>query len=131
MPAITGSTGVVSIKVSGNEVFFHANLWSLDWPLEAHDVTEFASTEGYQDTAMGLGQAAGSASGWYQDAGGSEVALNHTHLITDGAAFIMTASTGRTWTFTGNILTASLGSEKGVATPWSCTYEATTAPVPA
>lgn len=129
MAAVNGSTGSVSIKISDGEVFFHANQWSGDWPIEMHEVTEFDSAEGYDDMTPGLGEFSGSASGWYQDATSPDIPLDHSDIITDGAAFILTASTGRTWTFTGNILSLNLESEKGVPTPWSCTFKATTAPV--
>lgn len=131
MAAINGNTGSVSIQVSGGEVFFHANKWGLDWPLEMQDITEFASVDGYKEMTPGLGKATGTASGFYQDSAGSEVALDHSDIIADGASFILTASTGRTYTFTGNILTLNLGSEIGVPTPWSCTWEAIVAPVTA
>lgn len=131
MAAENGNTGSVSIQVSGGEVFFHANAWTLDWDHEMHDVTEFASTAGYKDMIPGLTKATGTASGWYQDSSGAEVALDHSDLVSDGAAFVLTASTGNTWTFTGNILSFNLESEKGVPTPWSCTFEAIVDPVPA
>lgn len=126
MAAINGSTGSVSIKVGGDEVFLHANQWSGDWPIEMHEVTAFDSTPGYDDMTPGLGEFSGSVSGWYQDA--AEDPLDHSDIITDGAAFILTASTGRTYTFTGNLLSLNLESEKGVPTPWSATFKATTAP---
>jgi predicted secreted protein len=129
MAAITGSAGSVSLdEGASGEIFLHVDRFSMDAPREMHDITDFDTVTGWSDMTPGLVKWTGTLEGFYQDA--AEDALVATELNTDTADMVLTASTGRTYTWSGvvTIRDVNFTTETGVPNRWTAAFTANGSP---
>jgi hypothetical protein len=118
MAAIMGITG--SISATGDNVMLLTKAWSFDWTREIHDASTFAGGE-YDVTLPGLHGLSGRAEGWLDDT----TAISLASFKTDGLTFVLTASSGRTYTFAGIFSNFSPTSELNAVNSWSASFEST------
>lgn len=123
MAAINGVTGSVSlVEGASGEILLHVDRFSMSAPREMSVVTTFDSTDGWDDQTPGLVKWTGNLEGFYQDAGGD--ALVASEIQTDTATLVLTASTGRTYTWTANAVIRDLNFDVEVGVPgrWTAAF---------
>ncbi len=123
MSAINGVTGSVSLVEGGSgEILLHVDRFSMLGPREMHVVTTFDSADGWDDQTAGLVKWTGTLEGFYQDAEGD--ALVASEIQTDTATLVLTASTGRTYTWSSNAVIRDLDFNVGVGVPgrWTAAF---------
>jgi len=131
MASFSGKSGAVTLDAGGagaDVIFFHISGWTMDWSREDHVITDFDSTEGWDDVTVGLAKITGTLEGFYQDA--AEAALDEADLILDGMDMVLTAKSGKTFTFSAcvDLRNFNLTSEVGVPNRWTASFVANAAP---
>lgn len=124
MAAINGTTGTISLGTAiPAGLVALASRWSADLTRETADVTPFdpgAADDNARVNIGGLQTMSGTAEGFLDSA----VKFVTSVFDTDGAAaeFVLTASTGRTYTFQGIVTGFSPSAEVGVPNSWTCSF---------
>lgn len=133
MSQITGKTGSVILVTSGgtpgtDDIFLHIDKFTLNAPREDFDATTFDSPDEWEERVVGLVTWQGTIEGFYQDAGGA--ALNVADLSVDDADLTLTASTGRTYAWSGNVTIGNFdqNAQTGVPGRWTATFQANGTP---
>lgn len=110
MAAIHGNTGNFSAIVAAAEVFALVRSWSGGYSRTNFDVTTFSDST-FRTQIVGLANFQGLLEGFI-DVSASQ-ATNFTNWQSDAVAFILTASTGRTFTFTGQFKSYDIDVQTG------------------
>ena len=118
MAAITGNTGSIVGPTGVTNLLLNAHEWSADWELDMADCSDFAGGE-WEKCAPTLQKLVGRASGWCDT---SQVPVVAT-FESDAVSFVMTASTGRTYTFTGGYGNFQVTGKVGEMVSWTCGFE--------
>lgn len=118
MAAITGNTGNIVGPTGGTNLLLNPTDWSADWDIEMKPCSDFAGGE-WEKTLPTLQKLVGRASGWCDNATAPVVAT----FESDTVAFVLTASTGRTYSFTGGYSNFQITSKVGEIVSWTCDFE--------
>ena len=116
MAAITGTTGNIT---GSTTVIINPFRWSADWIREQHNASVFGDE--WDTMTVGLHHLSGEAEGWHDDT----TAISTANFKTDAVAFVLTASTGRTYSFSGNFTSFEVTSATGELVRWRCSFEST------
>lgn len=115
---IFGNTGTISVKDgAGAEILLNSRAWSANWVREDFDSTVFGATA--RATLTGLHKMTGSIEGFVDSA----TAFSMTDFVKDSTDFVLTSSTGRTYTFQGVLSNFSPTSEVGQLVRWTAAFE--------
>lgn len=119
MAAIVGNTGTVSIQPSGGGTEQLLNLfqWGGNWVREDFDSSIFTASA--VAITPGLHKMTGTCEGFTDDT----TALNLATALADGLDFVLTSSTGRTYTFDGILTDISPLSEVGQLARFTASFE--------
>lgn len=124
MAAVNGIKGAISFAgasdlASGAHAIL-ANKWSGSIDRDTHDVTRYSPEKNARQHIGGLHSMSGSMSGFLDDT--TKHDLGHMTGDDAPAAFVLTATTGRLYSFNGILSNWSVDSDvQGVCT-WSCTF---------
>lgn len=118
--SITINTGLIQFGSSSN-VTSRVLRWSLSIAREEHDTTAFGISNNMRTFVGGMASFTGRCEGYLDDT----ESLDVTQLENEdqaAAEFVLTATTGRTYTFNGIITGVDMGIEKGAHSSFSLTF---------
>jgi len=126
MAVHTGTTGAITVIPAAGSDFvaaLHPNRWSLDMGMETVEATAFSPTSNARTRLPGLSAHSGSAEGLLDSTSTwNETDTFNTPLL---CGFLLTATTGQTYTFSGWITGFSPSVGVGETATWTCTFDVT------
>ena len=118
MAAINGNLGNIT---GGLTLLLNPTEWSMDWDMEIRDASDFAGGA-WDKTLPSAQKLVGRCAGWCDHVTANNLS-GASGFDKDSLSFVLTATTGRTFSFSGGFTNYTIVSKFGEVVNWTAAFE--------